>query len=364
MKRYAHLLAFICALSSALFISAAMAQAAPMPPQTHQITDMAGRKLTVPRHVHKVYCMSPVCQVVLYTLAPDLLAGWNYKPEAGEYALLVPPYRDLPVLGGWFGKNNTGNLEEILKTHPDLMISLGDPMSTATAEQVQAQTKIPVYVGGWGLRQLPEVYRALGRILGREARAKALADYCQNALQDVETKVRRIPPQQRRRIYYAEGPTGLSTDPGTSAHSESIIFAGGVNVAAVPEQKGYGQTPVSLEQVLSWNPDIIIAGYDHMSSPGTFYQDIWHQPLWAQVKAVKTRDVYEAPQYPFNWIDRPPSANRIIGIRWMAHLFYPKLFAFDLRSEARKFYQLFYHKTLSDAELNKLLAQAVKPSQH
>ena len=37
-------------------------------------------------------------------------------------------------------------------------------------------------------------------------------------------------------------------------HSEALIFAGAVNVAAVPSQQGYGHTPVSMEQVLPGTP--------------------------------------------------------------------------------------------------------------
>ena len=66
------------------------------------------------------------------------------------------------------------------------------------------------------------------------------------------------------------------------------------------------------------------------------------------------------PQYPFNWIDRPPSANRIIGIKWLANLFYPELFHYDIRTETSDFYQRFYHRKPTDAELGEVLAQAVR----
>ena len=163
-----------------------------------------------------------------------------------------------------------------------------------------------------------------------------MADYCRKTLREVEDKVKTIPLSQRRHVYYAEGPTGLETDPRGSAHSEAIDFVGGLNVAEVPSQVGMGQTPVSMEQVLAWNPQIVIAGYDHSSSPGVFYRTVWQDPVWQNVSAVKAHAVYEAPQFPFNWVDRPPSVNRIIGIKWLAN------------------------RKLSDAELSKLLSQAVK----
>lgn len=330
------------------------------PAVARPFVDQTGRKLTVPDKVRKVYCMSPTCQVMMYTLAPDLLAGWNYEPTPGEKAMLVPPYDKLPVLGGWYGRNNTGNLEQIMKVHPDVMVSIGAPGSTSIELRVQAQTGLPVVMGTWEIDKIADNYRMLGEITGRQARAKELADYVTRALTEIKSKIAAIPPDKRRRVYYAEGPKGLNTDPGGSAHAESILIAGGQNVAEVPTDHGFGEIPVSMEQLFVWNPDVIIAGYDHEHSPGVFYTSVWNDPMWRRINAVKERAVYEAPQFPFNWIDRPPSVNRVIGIRWLAKTFYPDRFSFDLRVETRRFYKLFYHRTLTDTELNALLAQAVK----
>jgi iron complex transport system substrate-binding protein len=330
------------------------------PAVARPFTDMQGRKLTVPDTIRKVYCMSPTCQVLMYTLAPDLLVGWNYDPTPGEKAMLVEPYKNLPVLGGWFGRHNTGNLEQIMKVHPDVMVSIGEPSSHSVEDRVQAQTGLAVVIGTWELDKIADNYRMLGELTGRQARAKELADYVVKILSEVKTKVGAIPPDRRRRVYYAEGPKGLNTDPGGSAHAESILYAGGKNVAEVPTDHGFGEIPVSMEQIFVWNPEVIIAGYDHEQSPGAFYSAVWSDPLWSRIKAVKNHAVYEAPQFPFNWIDRPPSANRIIGIKWLAKTFYPALFPGDLRTETRQFYKLFYHRDLTNAELNALLAQAIK----
>ena len=101
--------------------------------------------------------------------------------------------------------------------------------------------------------------------------------------------------------------------------------------AGVEEQKGYGHSPVSMEQVLRWNPEVIITGYDHTLRRESSTQSVWTDARWKSVAAVRTHQVYETPQYPFCWIDRPPSVNRIIGIKWLANLFYPELFHYDMR---------------------------------
>ena len=246
--------------------------------QERTLTDMAGRKVQVPQRIQKVYCMSPVCTVLVYTLAPDLLAGWNYQPDPGEMKWIVEPYRKLPVLGGWYGKNNTGNIEEIIKVRPDVLISIGDVLAVSTAERVHDQSHLPVFIGDGSMKKLDKLYLAMGQLLGRQARAAELAEYCRKTILEIETKVAAIPLARRRRVYYAEGPTGLETESGGSAHSETIDFAGGLNVAQVPASAGYGHIPVSMEQVLQWDPEIVIAGYDHNSSPGDFYQSVWRDP--------------------------------------------------------------------------------------
>jgi iron complex transport system substrate-binding protein len=79
-------------------------------------------------------------------------------------------------------------------------------------------------------------------------------------------------------------------------------------------------------------------------------------PLWAGIRAVRETRVYLAPTAPFGWIDRPPSLNRIIGLKWLAGLFYPDKFPADLRGTTRDFYRLFYHVEISEAELDALIA--------
>lgn len=327
---------------------------------TREVTDMMGRRLTVPANVHRIMGMSPMGTIVTYTIDPSALIGWNYVVSPGERAMLVEPARSLPVIGGWFGKDSTGNIEKIMAAHPDVLISMGDPMGLAQAERVQAQTRIPVYILKGGFENLPEAYRKMGELLHREQRANMLAAEVQRTVDEIRQKVNRIPLSQRRRYYYAEGPKGLETEPAISMHVESMEFVGGVNVAAgVADQKGYGHSPVSMEQVLRWNPDIILTGYDHQSWPGEFYTSIWKDPRWRMVKAVRNHSVFVTPQYPFCWIDRPPSANRIIGIKWLANLFYPEVFHYDMRRETRDFYEKFYHVQLTEQQLNDILAYAV-----
>jgi iron complex transport system substrate-binding protein len=326
------------------------------------LTDMAGRTVIVPRKITRVLGMGPVGTIFVYTLSPELLVGWNHQLEPAELTFIQEPYRHLPEIGGWYGKNNTGNLEEIVKAHPDVLISMGDPQGIAVADRVQHQIHIPVFFLSGDLKKLPDAYLKAGELLGNSARAAELATECRNTLQEIETRVSTVPLEKRRRVYYAEEPTGMETEPSTSIHSEALEFAGAANVAAVPGQQGYGHTPVSMEQILAWDPEVVISGYEHSGAPGEFYRAVWTNSVWRHVRAVTNHQVFEVPQYPFGWIDRPPSVNRIVGIRWIANLLYPNLFHDDMRAATRQFYARFYRWQLSDAELDKILATATRES--
>jgi iron complex transport system substrate-binding protein len=54
-------------------------------------------------------------------------------------------------------------------------------------------------------------------------------------------------------------------------------------------------------------------------------------------------------------VDRPPSVNRILGMKWLANIFYPEHFNFDMRREGKDFFRLFYDLELSDDDLNRIL---------
>ncbi|HBF34378.1 TPA: ABC transporter substrate-binding protein [Candidatus Sumerlaeota bacterium] len=328
---------------------------------TRIFTDVVGRKVSIPTKINKVYCTSAVGVILIYTLSPDKLAGWTNKLGLDELKYITSPYDKLPVIGGAFGKNNSGSLEEIVKAHPDVIFSTGtaDALTVSTSERLQTQTGIPVVILGSNLSQLEATYRISGDLLDAKDRATELADYCAKTLKETEEKVKAIPKEKRPRVYYAEGPRGLETDPSGSFHVELLDVLGAVNVAEVPIISSMGRSPVSMEQLLVWNPEIIISGYEHGLGPGGLRDEVLADVAWKNIAAVKNKKVFETPQYPFNWFDRPPSVNRILGIKWVAYLLYPDVFPFDMRKETSEFYEKFYRRKLTEQELDELLSRSL-----
>ena len=64
-----------------------------------EITDMAGRTMTVPAEIDSVFSTGPVAAIYLYTLVPDKLLGWNYELNDIEKSIILEQYHDLPNFG-------------------------------------------------------------------------------------------------------------------------------------------------------------------------------------------------------------------------------------------------------------------------
>jgi iron complex transport system substrate-binding protein len=313
------------------------------------VTDAAGRAVTVPERVTRVFPAGPPAAIVLYTLAPDLLLGWPRANRTEEREFLLPDVGARPEVGRLTGRGNTANLESVLALKPDLILDIGYANATyvTLADRVQQQTGIPYALLDGRFAETAASYRALGALTGRRDEAEKLARYAENTMETITKRVASVPNDKRPRVYYARGPRGLETGLGGSINVETLEFVGARNVAA--ERKG-GLANVSLEQVLLWNPDVIV------TIDQDFAAHVRDDPGWAAVAAVRAGRVHLSPKLPFGWVDFPPSVNRLIGLWWLAKALYPELFPEDLRPMTRDFYTRFYHQTPTDAQVENVLA--------
>lgn len=328
--------------------------------ETVIITDHAGRQVVIPTKVERVFCTGPTGTALVYTLAPELLVGWNITPTEQEKEYIPAEYRSVVGLGGWFGKNTTGNVEEIIKRDPDVVLSIGtiDEAAVSDAERIEGLLGTPVVLIDSTLTKTGDAYRFAGEVLGVPERAEELATYSDEVIRLAQDNTAMLAEEDRISLYYAEGGKGLHTDPEGSNHTEVFTLVGARNVADVELQQGYGMSPVSLEQVIAWDPEVIVVASDPAGETNV-YEQITTGADWATIRAVQDGRVYVVPHGPFDWIDRPYSIGRILGISWMGNLLYPELYDFDMEAKVKEFYKLFYHFDLSDAQLETLMEHAV-----
>lgn len=317
------------------------------------VTDSAGRKVDVPDKITRLYASGPPASVLVYAVAPDTLIGWPRALRQSELPYIAERYRNLPEVGRLTGRGGTANLEVVIREKPDLIVDFGSLRGTfiSLADSVQAQTGIPYILVDGRFEATPAAFRLLGQVLGQEERAEKQARYAEDLFAELKEKLKNIPKEKRPRIYLARGADGLESGAIGSINTEILERAGGQNVVGeIPGRRGLVQ--MTMEKLLLADPEVIVT-WDR-----NFFEAVWNDPLWSKVSAVRNKRVYLSPVYPFGWIDRPPSINRLIGLKWMAHLLHPGLFPLDLSKETRDFYELFYHVSLDDTLLNALIETA------
>ena len=323
--------------------------------ETREITDMAGRKVTVPavENIESVFSAGPVAAIFLYMVAPDKLLGWNYELNDVEKSIILDKYQDLPN----FGMGDAVNYEAVIAANPTIAINSGKINDTMVSDcdALSESLGIPVVAVDNELNNSAEAFRFMGELLGVEDHAEELAQYAEQVFTDINV-LSDIPEEKKVSVYFGNGEDSLETAPRGSQHAQILDAINAVNVADLELGDG-SRVQISAEQLLAWNPDVIVVNGEPKAdkSGSSAAEDILSNPDYASLKAVQDQKVYGTPNAPFSWVDRPAGPNRLIGMRWFSALIYPEYIKCDINEEIHKFFDLFYHVDLSDEQLENVL---------
>jgi iron complex transport system substrate-binding protein len=324
-------------------------------PAFRTITDMANRKVTIPTKISKIICNGNPLSAACFMVAPEMLLLTMGGPSKDGAKYIPEQFRNIPSSG--MGERGGSNYESYIALNPDLIFDgcgkiggesvSGNPLASLEIMQEKLGS-IPVVCLDSDISNYEATLKFMGEVLNVRERTNAFIAYYRDVLREVQAKTSSIPQSKRVRVYYAEGNDGLQTDPVGSRHTQLIEFCGAINVAGKDLKGGGNASSVSVtkESLLMWNPDVII------TSSANLIKQMYADGTWLETKALRTHRIYMIPTKPYNWFDRPPGANRIVGIPWAAHAFYPNLFTDDwFKKKVKEFYKLFYQFDLSDADL-------------
>ena len=323
--------------------------------ETREITDMAGRKVTVPtaENIESVFSTGPVAAIFLYMVAPDKLLGWNYELNDVEKSIILDKYQDLPN----FGMGDAVNYEAVIAANPTIAINSGkiNDAMVSDCDALSESLGIPVVAVDNELNNSAEAFRFMGELLGVEDHAEELAQYAEQVFTDINA-LSDIPEEKKVSVYFGNGEDSLETAPRGSQHAQILDAINAVNVADLELGDG-SRVQISAEQLLAWDPDVIVVNGEPKAdkSGSSAAEDILSNPDYASLKAVQDQKVYGTPNAPFSWVDRPAGPNRLIGMRWFSALIYPEYIKCDINEEIHKFFDLFYHVDLSDEQLENVL---------
>ena len=259
-------------------------------------TDFRGKRIELEKPAERIICLLESALTGLYMLgAEDRLVGISTNVYQGSvfpyYAAMDERIRDrtLPTPGNW----DFVNIESMVALQPDLVIVWsGQEESIAALEE----KGIPVF--GVFIERFEDIHReiaALGELTGTRERAGELLAIAREELEAVRKKLAPAEgedPSALPRVYFmwAQGP--LETAGRNSTVQELIELAGGTNVAAGSPLEAL---VVNLENVLVWNPELIVMWCNDRLDSG----DVGEMAGWRTVAAVRNGRVHELPD-PFS----------------------------------------------------------------
>lgn len=323
--------------------------------ETREITDMAGRKVTVPaaEDIESVFSTGPVAAIFMYMVAPDKLLGWNYELNNVEKSIILEKYHDLPN----FGMGDAISYEAVIAANPTIALNCGkiNDAMVSDCDALSESLGIPVIAVDNELNNSAEAFHFMGELLGVEDHAEELAEYSEKIFTDIAA-LADIPEDEKVSVYFGNGEDSLETAPRGSQHAQILDAVNVTNVADLELGDG-SRVQISAEQLLAWDPDVIVVNGEPKAdkSGSSAAEDILNNPDYASLKAVQDNKVYGTPNAPFSWVDRPAGPNRLIGMRWLSAVVYPEYIKCDVNEEIREFFNLFYHVDLSDEQLENVL---------
>ena len=310
-----------------------------------ELVDHAGETVRIPQPIERLISVYGIGTFIVYALGVGdrLVMAWYVGVKgissASEGMLrLEPRLEELLAFGD-------PNVEEIAAR--DAQLVLADASRHATFAEQMTEIGVPVIQY---LIETPETLKEAvlltGRALGPETLERAnvfVSDY-DRVFSVVTSDLEALAEDERVHVLF------LGTDPmqvasGDMYQTHLIEAAGGVSVSE--ELRGYWNE-VNLEQVLLWNPDVILIPPYGPVQP----EDILGNPDWASIGAVRDGRVHRMPRViaPMD----TPVPESLLGLAWMATLFYPDLVRLDLRTEVDRFYAFYYGYELAEAELEHL----------
>ncbi|MDD3899390.1 MAG: ABC transporter substrate-binding protein [Syntrophomonadaceae bacterium] len=313
------------------------------------VKDCIGRQVKVPKNVERIACK------YAYSGHVTVMLGCGSKIVAINNGLKrdVMLNKVCPGIGNCIMPFSSRyiNIEELIKAEPDLVfIQLETAQNQAEVEKLD-KFNIPYLVINFNnMEEQMNSIAVIGESLGKSERAREYNEYYQDCINLVQSAAANIPEQDRVRLYHSVN-EATRTDSSDSLPADWIETTGAINVSVdKPLKLVEGDSYASLEQILLWDPDLIIA-----NEPGVG-QYILTNTQWAPLKAVKEKQVYQMPIGISRW-GHPGGIETPLALLWTAKTVYPEKFAdLDLKAEAKDYYQKFFNYSLTAEEMEQILS--------
>ncbi|UNQ73318.1 ABC transporter substrate-binding protein [Infirmifilum sp. NZ] len=317
------------------------------------VVDSANRTVTIERRPERLVAVGPgMLRLLVYLNASDLVVGVEqaekqWSPLGRDYAMALGSeyFSSKPVIGPG-GPDKPPAPELILKVQPDLVVMSYALIGAYDPDRLQSEVGVPVVVVNYGTVgnvDVPGLKRALsllGRVLGRDERARQLSEYIDGVVQDLS---RRTAGLAARPSVYVGAVSFKGAQPFTSTQSPypPLLL---LNTPSVADEAGKGKGFVSLdfEYLLKAQPEYVFIDEGNLQS---VLQDFQKSPeKYCALKAFREGRVYGVLPFNYYWTN---VATALANAYYMGSVLYPDRFKdIDPASKADEIFRAFLGKPI------------------
>ncbi|MGQ9497151.1 MAG: ABC transporter substrate-binding protein [Desulfotomaculales bacterium] len=272
-----------------------------------QVTDDAGRRVTVPSPPERIVSLAPSITEILFALGLEAqVVGvtdvCDYPPAAKQKEKI--------------GSFADPSLEKIVALKPDLVLAAD--INQKVVDRLERLNVPAIVLKPRDVDGVLGNITLVGRATGRERQAADLVRELRARIDAVMSKVELF-AAARPKVYYEVWYEPLCTaGPGTFI-DDVIRLAGGVNVAADAPQPW---PQYSLEVLLRKNPDVMLHSYGHDNTGHQTAEDIARRPGWSGLNFVRHRRIYVIDA---DLITRP-GPRLVKAVEAVAQMLHPEIF--------------------------------------
>lgn len=275
-----------------------------------KVIDREGKEVTLPEKTDKIISLAPSITETLVNLglADKLVA-------VDEYSLQVEGVnKDLPIFDIM-----VPDAENIVALQPDIIFGTGLSKSNGTdpfAPMTEMGGFVTVVPTSTNIEGIKEDILYIGKVTKTEQVAQQIVDDYQVRIDYILSQVEKVKGDKPMTVYFETSPMPNAYTFGKDTFLDDMLnLLGAENIFG--DQNGW--LPVSEEQVVAKNPNVILTNADFLENP---VKDIKNRKGWENVDAIKNNRVYLIET---NASSRA-NENSIVAFEQIAEALYPNLF--------------------------------------
>ncbi|MCU1520481.1 MAG: transporter substrate-binding protein [Arthrobacter sp.] len=315
------------------------------------ITDQRGKTLTFAMPVTRVVTIPMPAASLLVAVdgsAEHLSAMHNASWVAmrdGVLGTMFPRALELPHEIAT--QDFTANVESVRALNPDVVVQWSDAQLIEPLENAGLAV---LGLSNTGKQEDVDAWAAMfAAMLGKPERATEIKARSDRELAEVKARAASRGTPGPSILYFNRFTGGLKVAAANTYNDFYIKLVGGTNPATGEDPlPGTGMVGLDVEQVLRWDPEVILLGNFDQAVP----QDIYADAVWQNISAVRSRRVYKVPLGGYRW--DPPGQESPLMWHWLSDIAYPQARS-GVRSKVTDYFQFLYKHVPAADEMDKIL---------